>query len=337
MSKIVTFGEMLLRLSSTNGERIAQAQQFNCHYGGAEANVAVALAHFGHDAYFVSKLPDNPLGVAAKRHLQANAVYTDYLLTGGERLGTYYLETGVGERSSQVTYDRKYSSITTIKWDDLDFDRMFQDADIFHVSGITPALSPELQEITLKALQKAHEDGVITSFDFNYRSKLWSQQEAGKILRKLLPYVTICSCSALDAIYLLGIEEADESLTKEKQLIYYYEKIQQLYPNIKYLCSTFREVYSASHHALQGNFYMQGSLYQSKVHQLNPIIDRVGGGDAFMSGILLGVLEQMTPDKTVSFATAASALKHTVHGDCITFTKQEVLSFMDNHTGAITR
>lgn len=337
MSEIITFGEILLRLSSNVGERISQANQLNCHYGGAEANVGISLSNFEHNVHFVSKIPDNPLGKAATRHLKSYGIQTDYLIKGGERLGTYYLEAGVGERSAQVTYDRKNSSITELTKEELDFDKIFQHAKIFHVSGITPALSQDLKDITLLALQKAKQHDVMTSFDFNYRSKLWSQEEAAEVINTLLPYVDIASCGELDAIYLLGIDPSDKSLEKDKQLIYYYEKIQEMYPNIEYLTSTFREVLSASENTLQGNFYTNGTLYQSKIHQIDHIIDRVGGGDAFMAGILHGILEGISKDKTVSFATAASALKHTVHGDCNVFTTDEIMSFMETGSGKITR
>ncbi|QUW21561.1 sugar kinase [Sporosarcina sp. Marseille-Q4063] len=337
MKKIITFGEILLRLSTTVGERLLQANQLTMNYGGAEANVAISLANFGHDVNMVSKIPDNSLGHAVEKHLKANGVRTDYLLKGGERLGTYYLETGIGERSAQVVYDRKYSSISMLAENEIDFDEIFRDATLFHVTGITPALSPALSEITLLALKKAKELGVTTSFDFNYRSKLWGKEEAAEVFKQLLPYVDICSCGDKDAIHFLGIEEADETLEASEKLSYYYAKIQEMYPNITYLSSTFREVLSASENDLQGNFYVDGILYQSKVHHINPIVDRVGGGDAFASGILHGILEGFSPEEVISFATAASALKHTVHGDCNVFSADEVLAFAENGTGKIIR
>jgi len=337
MKKIITFGELLLRLSTRIGERTVQANELTMHYGGAEANVAISLSNFGHDVRFVSKIPNNPLGHAAERHLRMYGVDTSHLLRGGERLGTYYLETGVGERSAQVTYDRKYSSISELTIDEIDFDEIFQGAKLFHVSGITPALSPALQALTLRALQQAKDCGVMTSFDFNYRSKLWSQKEAADAITPLLPYVDICSCGELDAIHLLGIEEAAGSLDKEQKLQYYYEKIQEMYPGITYMSSTFRQVISASANTLQGNLYTNGVLYHSKVHHIEPIVDRVGGGDAFAAGILHGIIEGQTPEKTVSFATAASALKHTVHGDCNVFSVEEVEGFIDNGSGRIIR
>ena len=337
MKKIITFGEIPLRLSTNLGERLYQAKQLNLNYGGAEANVAVSLSNYGYEVYVVSKVPDNPLGKAVERHLRSYGVHTDYLLKGGERLGTYYLETGVGERSARVIYDRKYSSISGLTKEELDFDKIFKHTDLFHVTGITPALSMNLKDITLLFLKKAKERGVLTSFDFNYRSLLWSHEEAAQTIKEYLPYVDICSCGELDALYLLGIEPAEHSLQREEKLMYYYKKIQEMYPNINYMCSTFRDVRSSSANTLQGNFYTNGRLYQSKVHHIEPIVDRVGGGDAFISGIIYGILEKMDPEETVSFTTGASALKHTVHGDCNAFSKDEIMAFIEKGSGKIIR
>jgi 2-dehydro-3-deoxygluconokinase len=337
MKKIVTFGEIMLRFSTETGKRLFQANRLSLHYGGAEANVAVSLAHFGHHAFFVSKVPENQLGMAAESQLKAHGVQTNYLLKGGERLGTYYLEAGAGPRSSQVTYDRAHSSFSQMLIDEIDFDEIFADAALFHVSGITAALSPALKELTLLALKKAKEKGVITSFDFNYRAKLWSQKEASVAIKTLIPYADICSCGELDALYLLGIEKADDSLGKAEKLAYYYSKINEMYPNIRYMSSTFRNVISASTNTLQGNFYTDGVLYQSSVHQIDHIVDRVGGGDAFASGILHGILKDMPPQEIVSFATAASVLKHTVEGDANVFSVEEIETFMKNEPGKIVR
>lgn len=337
MKKIVTFGEPLLRYSTNPGDRIEQARNLNVHYGGAEVNVSVSLANFGYDTYFIGKVPNHGLGLAMEKHLKSYGVHTDYLLKGGDRLGTYYLETGVGERSSNVIYDRKYSSFASLRLEEIDFEKTFQGADLYHVTGITPALSPEFQELTLHSLQIAKEMGVTTSFDFNYRAKLWSQEEAAATIKPLLPYINICSCGELDAIYLLGIVEADKDLEREKKLIHYYDEIKRVYPNINHLFSTFRDVKSASYHMMQGNYYKDGTLYQSKTHHIEPIIDPVGGGDAFAAGMLYGIMENMEPTKIVSFATAGAALKHTLHGDANQFSKEEIFSFVDQASGKIIR
>ncbi len=337
MKKIVTLGEIMLRLSTDIGQRLSQTNTLQMHYGGGEANVAVSLAHFGYDAYFVSKVPNNPLGTGVERHLKSQGVHTTYLLKGGGRLGTYYLESGVGERSAQVTYDRKYSSFSQLEAGELDFEEIFRDALLFHVSGITLALSAPLREVALSAVQKAKELGVKTSFDFNYRATLWTQKEASEAIKPLLPYIDICSCGELDARYLLGIEQAPEGLSGAEKLTYYYDKIKEMYPNIEYMSSTFRTVHSASSNVLIGNLFVDGELYQSKEHHINPIVDRVGGGDAFASGVLYGILEDLPPQETITFATAASALKHTVHGDCNVFSVTEINKFIENGSGKIAR
>ncbi|WP_042461651.1 sugar kinase [Neobacillus dielmonensis] len=337
MKKVVTFGEILLRLSTDMGERVTQARQINMHYGGAEANVSISLALFGHDVYFVSKVPENVLGAAVESHLKSYGVHTDFLLRGGDRLGTYYVESGVGPRSAQVTYDRKYSSVSQLTLAELNWDEIFKDASLFHVTGITAALAPGMREIVLYSLQKAKEYGVTVSFDFNYRAKLWSQQEAAETIKTYLPYVDICSCGELDAIYLLGIAKAEESLEPVEKLTYYYQKITEQYPNIKYISSTFRGVISASTNTLQGNFYRDGVLYQSKVFQIDHIVDRVGGGDAFAAGVLHGILKGLAPEELIGFATAASVLKHTVYGDCNIFSEDEILSFANSAPGRIVR
>ncbi|MEO2076801.1 MAG: sugar kinase [Bacillus sp. (in: firmicutes)] len=337
MKKIITLGEILLRFSTKVGERLSQANQVIMHYGGAETNVGVSLSHFGHDVFVVSKVPENTLGTAVERHLKSYGVQTEYLLKGGERLGTYYLESGVGPRSAQVTYDRKHSSFSTLTVEEIDFDEVFQNASLFHVSSISAALSPNMKEVVLHSLQKAKEHGVTTSFDFNYRAKLWSHQEAAEAIQTFLPFVDICFCGELDAIYLLGIEKADEALDPAAKLEYYYQKIKQKYPNLQYMSSTFRQVISASTHTLQGNFYTAGELYQSKVYPIDHIVDRVGGGDAFAAGILNGILKKFAPEEIVSFATAASVLKHTIHGDCNTFSEDEINQFASLEPGKIVR
>lgn len=337
VKKIITLGEILLRLSTDVGKRLSQADQLDLNYGGAEANVSVSLSNFGYDVYFVSKVPNNPLGLAAERHLKTNGVRTGFLLKGGERLGTYYVESGVGARSSQVTYDRKHSSFSQLITEEILFDDLFKEADLFHITGITPALSPNLVELTLLALQKAKANGVTTSFDFNYRSKLWNHQEAAETMKLFLPYVDICFCGELDAIYLLGINKVSDSIENKDRLTYYYENIQQMYPNIQYFSSTFREVLSASTNTLQGNLFAKGVLYQSKIYQIDHIVDRVGGGDAFVAGMLYGILEGTSLEEAVTFATAASVMKHTVLGDCNTFSVEEIKTFANQTPGKIIR
>jgi 2-dehydro-3-deoxygluconokinase len=337
MKKIITLGEIMLRLSAINGDRLMQASHLTVQYGGAEANVAVSLSNFGHQVFFVSKVPDNSLGSAARRQLQSNGVHTDFLIEGGERLGTYYLEVGVGQRNSKVTYDRKYSSFSSLQLNEFDWNGLFQGADLFHISGITPAVAPSLKELTLYTIKKARELGVKVSFDFNYRQKLWSHKEASETITALLPYVDICFCGELDLVYILGLEKSRGYTEQSTQLKYLYSKLIESYSNINYISSTFRNSISTSTNTLQGNYYVNNELYQSKVYSIDHIVDRVGGGDAFAAGILHGILENIPPQELIEFATGASVLKHTVNGDYNLFSTDEINSFIQNGAGSIAR
>ncbi|GHI00083.1 sugar kinase [Neobacillus kokaensis] len=334
MSSILTFGEIMLRLSTYNGTHLSDSINFQAHYGGAEANVAINLANLGHNVTFASKVPDNALGLAAKKHLQKYGVSTKELLFGGPRLGTYYLDFGTGERPSSVTYDRAYSSFASLQTIEWDLDQLFENVSIFHLSGITPALSETLAEMTLTMVKEAKKRNIKISFDINYRSKLWHPEQASNAIGKILPFVDYCSAGKLDAIYLLGIPEQQ---TSESNLDYYYQKMHKKYSNIQVFYSTIREVISTTSNNLQGTLWQDGKTYVSKVHHLHPIVDRVGGGDAFAAGILHGLATGADPTYNVSFATASSSLKHTVFGDCNPFTVKEVENMLDNVSAKINR
>lgn len=335
MGKVVTLGEIMLRLSTQSGNRLVQSNSLQAHYGGGEANVAISLANYGHEVIFASKVPDTALGEAVFRHLHGYQVDTHYLLTGSQRLGTYYLETGIGGRAAAVIYDRAESGFAAMNVLEWDLATLFDDVDIFHISGITPALSKKWQTMTLELMKQAKKSGCKVSFDSNYRSKLWSQKEAGQVIRQLLPYVDYCSAGKLDAVNLLGI--TNEPAEQEHELAFYYKEMHRLFPNIQLFYSTKRKIYSASANQLIGTLWQDNHYYESDIHEIDPIIDRVGAGDAFAGGILHGVLEQMTPQATVDFATAASVLKHTVHGDCNQFNKEEVADFLRSGSGKIIR
>ncbi|KAF1298154.1 2-dehydro-3-deoxygluconokinase [Enterococcus sp. JM4C] len=332
MGKVLTLGEIMLRFSTNQGIRLAQSDTMAVHYGGGEANVAISLANYGHDVSFASKVPNNSLGEAVKKHLARYHVATESLLFGGDRLGTYYLESGIGQRAASVVYDRAHSSfaeMTSIEWAKED---LFDGVDIFHVSGITPALSPTWQTLTLDLMKSAKEHGCKVSFDINYRGKLWSQKEAGEVLKTLLPYVDYCSAGYMDAVHLLGIAPQEG-----EELPYYYKKMQALYPNIQVFYSTKRQVTSASDNHLTGTLWMDETYFESTTQAICPIVDRVGGGDAFSGGLLHGLLKKVSPQEIIEFATAASALKHTVHGDCNQFSEEEVNGFLAAGSGKIIR
>jgi 2-dehydro-3-deoxygluconokinase len=334
MSRVLTLGEIMLRLSTNSDTRLCNSKQLQVHYGGAEANVAISLANYNHSVSFASKVPNHALGFAAKSHLQCFGVQTHLLLLGGDRLGCYYLENGIGERASSVLYDRANSSFANMDVSDWSMEDLFDDVELFHISGITPAISNSWAIMTQKLMSEAKKRKVKVSFDINYRSKMWSSHKAREVLSTLLPYVDYCSAGKLDAIHLIGIEVKKNN---EDDLIYYYEQMKERYPNITLFYSTIRQVESASHHTLVGTIWREGTLYSSRKHVLNPIVDRVGGGDAFAAGILHGLLTKKSMDYTISFATAASALKHTIKGDCNQFSTEEIEVFMNQEGQKILR
>lgn len=341
MGKVVTLGEIMLRLSTEVGTRLTLADNLSVHYGGGEANVAISLVNFGHQVAFASKVPANGLGEAVKKHLNRFGVDTHALLNGGPRLGTYFLEAGVGERAASVIYDRAGSSFATMTDLEWDLDALFANVDVLHLSGITAALSSAWRALLLQLMQAAKAHGVKVSFDVNYRASLWTQQEAGDFLRQALPLVDYLSAGNMDAKYLLNVAPyvatADDQENPRAELIYYFEQMQALFPNVELFYATKRVVSSASDNDLVGTIYTHGQYVESNSHHIHPIVDRVGGGDAFSAGILHGVLTGMAPQDIVNFATAASALKHTVHGDCNQFSASEVASFMQAGSGKIIR
>ncbi len=263
--KVITFGEPLLRFTTEAEKRLHQVDQLAFYFGGAEANLAVSLANFGHEVEFVSAIPPNSLGSACRKYLKANSVKTNFLREQGPRLGTYYVEAGIGNRQANVTYDRAYSSFHLVDESIFDWDQIFLDVDHFHTTGITLALSDKLREITLVAMQKAKEKGITVSFDFNYRAKLWSQSEARVAIQKVLPYVDVAFCNQLDAIHFLDIEES-KSEKHEDKLKEYYQNIVEKYPKIKALSSTKRAVHSSNKHELEGYFYDKQQLVKSKCY-----------------------------------------------------------------------
>lgn len=337
MGKVVTLGEIMMRLSTNSGERIEKVRQFDVYYGGGEANVAVSLANYGHEVAFASKVPNNALGQSVKIFLNSYGVSTTHLLFGGQRLGLYYMEPGVGKRAANVIYDRAGSSFADMIENEWNLSELFEGVDIFHISGITPALSNDWRKLTIELIKMAKKAGVTISFDINYRAKLWSQEEAGETIRNILPYVDYCSAGSMDARYLLNIPAFNEKNDIKNEMIYYYQEMQKLFPNIQVFYSTKRKIHSATENDLTGNLWIGKQYYESDCHKINPIIDRIGAGDAFSGGILHGLLCHYDPQSVIDFATAASVLKHTVHGDCNQFSVSEVKSFLETGTGKINR
>lgn len=331
---ILCVGEALLRLSAPTGVHLYDTNSLTMHYGGAEANVAVNLSRLDHKTTMFTKVPNHQLGHAAITHLRKHGVDTTPILCGGDRLGTYYVNNGVAERPSTVIYDRAYSSLAQIDPEEVDVEALLEGKTLLHITGITAALSPAWRPLAKKLIVTAKELGVKVNFDMNYRSKLWSVEEAGAFLRDVLPYVDYLSAGKLDAINFLHIEEPAEEVNDK--LDYYYDKMHELYPNLEIIYATLRNVLSANHNTLQGALWQDGQTYYSKVHDIDHIVDRIGGGDAFAAGVLHGILIGKSADYCISFATAFSSLKHTVVGDVCPFSIEETERTM-SHDAAVDR
>ncbi|WMJ80934.1 sugar kinase [Clostridium sp. MB40-C1] len=331
--KVVTMGELMLRLSTPGHKRFIQAESFDAVYGGAEANVAVSLANFGLDTYFVSKLPNNPIGESALNSLRKFGVKTDYISKGGDRLGIYFFEKGTSIRSSKVVYDRANSSMATADPEDFDFNTIFKDADWFHFSGITPALGEKGIKIAKKAVEAAKQNGVKISLDLNYRKQLWGIEQFEKVMPGLLQDIDVCFG------WLSSIEEKKDEyqvadFAKEGIYIKRFEEIFSKMIekfNIKYVVTTMRENFSASHNALSAVIYDGKEIYKSNRYDFN-IEDRVGGGDAFAAGLIYGLITEKDYRKALEFGVASSVLKHTIGGDANLVTVDEVMDVVNGNT-----
>lgn len=317
MSKIVTLGEIMLRLSPEGNSRFVQVDSFDVIWGGGEANVAVSCANYGHNAYFVSKLPKHEIGQAAVNALRRYGVNTDFIARGGDRVGIYYCETGASMRPSKVIYDRAHSAIAEAKPEDFDFDAIMEGADWFHWSGITPAISDAAAELTRLACEAAKRHGVTVSVDLNFRKKLWTTEKAQQVMRPLMKYVDVCIGNEEDAELCLGFKpdadvEAGETSAEGYRGIF-HAMAEEF--GFKYVVSTLRESFSATHNGWKAMIYNGTDFYESRRYDINPIVDRVGGGDSFSGGLIHGLLTMSTQGEALEFAVAASALKHTVPGD----------------------
>lgn len=330
MAKVVTFGEIMLRLQTHNHQRYIQAQSLEATYGGGEANVAVSLANYGHDAYFVTKLPDNPIGAACEAELRKHNVHTDYIAHGGERLGIYFCEKGASQRASNVVYDRAHSSISTAQPSDFDWDAVFSGADWFHFTGITPAISDDAAALCLEACKAAKAHNVSVSCDLNFRKKLWTSEKANKVMSGLMEYVDVAIANEEDAEKVFGIKASATDITAgELSDAGYQDVCKQLVAKFgfKKVAITLRESISASVNNWSALLYDGNEFYKSKKYTIN-IIDRVGGGDSFGGGLIYGLLEGYSMQDTIEYAVAASCLKHTVEGDFNLVSVSEVKNLM---------
>ena len=328
--KVVTLGEIMLRLSTPDFKRFVQSDSFDVTYGGGEANVAAALCNYGLNGTFVTKVPNNPIGQSAINHLRRYGVDTQFIVRGGDRLGIYFLETGASMRASQVVYDRAGASIAEMDVTEFDFDKIFEGADWFHTTGITPALSDKAAAVTEAALKAAKAKGITTSIDLNYRKKLWSKDKAREVMSRLCQYVDVCIGNEEDADTTLGFQAAGTDVTKgELNLDGYKDVFKQMKEKFgfKYIASTLRESHSASDNGWSALVYDGNEFYHTKNYEVR-IVDRVGSGDSFASGFIYGLVTGMPLAEAAEFGVAASALKHTIPGDLNHATLTDVKELM---------
>lgn len=340
MKKVVTFGEILLRLSTQSFLRFSQAESYKATYGGGEFNVAVSLANYGLEAEFITRLPDNELGHSAIKEMRKRDVKSENVVLGGDRLGLYFLETGASTRASNVIYDRANSAMATIQKGTIDWKKILKNASWFHWSGITPALSESAAEACFEAIEIAHELGLTISTDLNYRSKLWQYgKQPHEVMPKMLQYSNLILGDIDTAYFMLGIEKANPDYQDEASLPELYDKIFELCPNLKTAATTLRYSVSASHQRIGGVLYDRQKTYNAAVQEVTPVVDRVGSGDAFMGGLIYGFSEEpFDKQRALNFAVAACCLKHTIAGDYNLVTKEEVEKLLSgDFSGKVSR
>ena len=336
MSKVVTFGEIMLRLSPPGFLRFSQTNSFDIVYGGGESNVAVSLANYGVPVVFVTRLPKNDIGDCALMELRKRGVNTQNIIFGGDRLGIYFLETGAVSRGSKVVYDRANSAISEIQPGMIDWDKVFDGTEWFHWTGITPAISQSAADVCLEAVKVASDKGITISTDLNYRAKLWKYGvEPEAIMAELTSYCDIILGNEEDAEKHFGIKPEGLDITKQghevkaEAFLSVCQQMMKKFPRSKKVITTLRGSISASHNTWAGVLYDGETLFQSPQYQITDIVDRVGGGDSFMGGLIYGLLTYPEDDQNaLNFAVAASCLKHTIKGDANLVTVEEVQKLM---------
>ncbi|GEQ86992.1 2-dehydro-3-deoxygluconokinase [Patiriisocius marinistellae] len=340
MNKVVTFGEIMLRLSTERHLRFSQAKTFAATYGGGEFNVAVSLANYGIPVEFITRLPENEIAACALKEMRKFNIVSKNIVYGGDRLGIYFLETGAGTRGSKVVYDRTNSSMATIEKGSIDWESVLKDVSWFHWSGITPAISESAAEECLEAIKVAHNLGVTISSDLNYRSKLWQYgKEPHQVMPELLKYSNIILGDIDTALFMLGKDKVDPNYHNETSLPVLYDQIFKLCPNLQTVATTLRYSVSASHQRIGGILYDGKTIYNADIKEVTPVVDRVGSGDAFMGGLIYGLLKD-TNDKqrALNIAVAACCLKHTVSGDYNLITLEEIENLLSGNTfGEVSR
>jgi 2-dehydro-3-deoxygluconokinase len=343
MNHVVTFGEIMLRLSTPGFERFVQASHFDINYGGGEANVAVSLANYGIPVEYITRLPNNDMGMAAAMTLRKYGVGTGNIVWGGERMGIYFLETGAVSRASKVIYDRAYASISTIEPGMVDWEKVFESATWFHWTGITPAISDSTARVCLEAIKTAKRKGITVSTDLNYRKNLWKYgKKASEVMPELVSGCDIILGNEEDAEKVFGIRPEGVNVTGGHVEAGAYESVcRQLmkqFPGAKKVIITLRGSISANHNTWSGVLFNGKKLIQAPQYDITHIVDRVGGGDSFMGGLIYGMLTYGEDQKALNFAVAASCLKHTIPGDFNLVTVEEVEKLMQGDaSGRVSR
>jgi 2-dehydro-3-deoxygluconokinase len=343
MDKIVTFGEIMLRLAPPDHLRFTQVHSFDVIYGGGEANVAVSVANFGLPVEYVTRLPKNDIGDACLNFIRQYGVGTGHIVRGGERLGIYFLEHGAVQRGSKVIYDRANSALATVKPGMINWEAAFTGAGWFHWTGITPAISEGAAEVCLEAVKKAKEMGVTVSCDLNYRSKLWKWgKKPGEVMEELVKHSDVAIGNEEDAEKVFGIHAPEADVTQGNVEADAYvsvcNQLNERFPNLHSIAITLRGSRSASHNTWGGVLWHEGDVFVSPVYDITHIVDRVGGGDSFMGGLIYGLLTYESQQDALNFAVAASCLKHTVMGDFNLVTVDEVEKMMGGDvSGRVSR
>jgi len=340
MAKIITFGEIMLRLMPEDGHRLLQTNRLEATFGGGEANVAVSLGNFGEDVAYLTALPQNPVGQAAINSMRYFGVDTSKIIRRGDRIGVYYVEKGQSQRPSKVIYDRKNSSVAGTTRADYDWDQIFEGCEWFHFTGITPALSPELALVCLDAVKAARAKGITVSCDLNYRKNLWSTAEAYATMTQIVPYVDVCIANEEDAEKVLGIKAGNTDVDSGKLSYDGYRdvarQIGETY-GCRSVAITLRTSLSASDNRWAGMLWQGGECFFSKTYDIR-LWDRIGGGDSFGAGLIYALLHGCAPQDVIEFAIAASCLKQTIQGDFNRVTVDEVTSLMHgNGSGRVQR
>jgi len=329
MSKIITFGEIMLRLSPMGYERFVQAKQFNAFYGGSEANVAVSLANFGKKVGYVTKLPQNDIAQSAINELRKYGVDTEAVVRGGERVGLYFCENGESQRPAKLVYDRKNSAIAKAKREDFDWNKIFEGAEWFHFSGITPALSEECAKITLDAVKEAKKKGMTVSIDLNYRETLWSADEYSKVMRELLKYCDVALGGMEEAEMAMGEGAGDDCNTVLKKFVKKFD--------LKYASIILRNRFTSEDVDWTAVLYDGNNFYNSKKYDIH-VVDNIGGGDAFAAALIYAIISKLSNQEIIEFSTAASCLKYTMNGDTNLSSVEEVEKLMNGDgSGKVSR